>query len=104
MRVLGIVGSMRKNGHTHTLVNRVIDDMKGIDSDVVADVVNVADITVHPCKVVCSAHCSNHPYQCSISDDVVEILSRMVEADALVIGAPLIRASELPEAKSTVPR
>ena len=89
MHVLGIVGSMRKNGHTNALVNRVISDMKRMDPDVHADVVYVADKTVHPCRVVCSAYCSNHPFQCSISDDATEILDWMVKADALVIGAPL---------------
>ena len=89
MHVLGIVGSMRKNGHTNTLVNRVISDMKRMDPDVLADLVYVAGKTIHPCRVVCSAYCSNHPYQCSVSDDATEILDWMVKADALVIGAPL---------------
>lgn len=89
MHVLGIVGSMRKNSHTNTLVNRVISDMKCIDSDVVADVIYVADKTIHPCRVTCSGYCANNPYQCSISDDATEILNWMVKADVLVIGTPL---------------
>jgi multimeric flavodoxin WrbA len=89
MHVLGIVGSMRKNGHTNTLVNQVIGDMKCTNSDVVADVVYVADKTIHPCRVVCSGCCSNHSYQCSLSDDATEILNWMVKADVLIIGAPL---------------
>jgi multimeric flavodoxin WrbA len=89
MHVLGIVGSMRKNRHTNTLVNRVISDMKHIDPDVVADVVYVAEKTIHPCRVVCSAYCSNNAYQCSISDDAIEIFHAMMKADAVVIGAPL---------------
>ena len=89
MQVLGIVGSMRKNGHTHTLVKQVISDMKLADSNVTAEVVHIADKSIHPCRVVCSGYCSNHPYQCSISDDATDILRRMVQADALVIGAPL---------------
>ena len=89
MQILGIVGSMRKHRHTHTLVNQVISDMKLICPDVVADVIHTADRTIHPCRVVCSNYCSNHPYQCTISDDVIDILHRMTEADALIIGAPL---------------
>ncbi len=89
MQVLGIVGSMRKMRHTNTLVNRVISDMRSIDSDVEADVVYIADKTIHPCRVVCSDHCSNNPYQCSITDDATEILHLMMKADVLVIGAPL---------------
>lgn len=89
MQVLGIVGSMRKTRHTNTLVNRVIGEMRSIDSDVRADVVYIADKTIHPCRVVCSDHCSNNPYQCSITDDATEILHWMMKADVLVIGAPL---------------
>jgi len=89
MQVLGIVGSMRKNSHTNTLVNRVISDMKSIDPDVAAGIVHIADQTIHPCRVVCSNYCAKNPYQCSISDDATEILERMVKADGLIIGAPL---------------
>lgn len=89
MQILGIVGSMRKNRHTNTLVNQVISDMKLINSDVVAKYIYITDKTIHPCRVVCSNYCSNNPYQCAISDDVVEILQRMIKADALIIGAPL---------------
>jgi multimeric flavodoxin WrbA len=80
---------MRRNGHTNTLVNRVISDMKLMDSNVIADVVYIVEKTIHPCRVVCSEYCSNNPYQCSISDDVTEILQGMMKADVLVIGAPL---------------
>jgi multimeric flavodoxin WrbA len=89
MHVLGIVGSMRKDRHTNTLVSRVIGDMKRMDPGVVADVVYVAEKTIHPCRVVCSEYCSNNPYQCSLSDDAIEILRAMMKADAVVIGAPL---------------
>ena len=89
MQILGIVGSMRKNRHTNTLVNQVIDSIKRIDPGMVASVIHIADTPIHPCRVVCSTYCSSHPYQCSISDDATAILHQMIEADALIIGAPL---------------
>ena len=89
MQVLGIVGSMRKNRNTNALVNRVVCDMKDIDPDVEAELVYVADLAIDPCRVVCSKYCSSNPYQCSLSDDLAKVLDRMVEADALLIGAPL---------------
>ncbi|MFX0091642.1 MAG: flavodoxin family protein [Candidatus Hodarchaeota archaeon] len=89
MQVLGIVGSMRKKKHTNTLVNQVINDMKLTDSNIVADIIYIADKTIHPCKVVCSNYCSKNSFQCSISDDATEILHLMMKADALIIGAPL---------------
>ncbi len=89
MRILGIVGSMRKDSHTSTLVKQVISDIQSSRPDATAELLYIARQTVHPCRVVCSNYCSNNPYQCSISDDVTEILEQMAKADALIIGAPL---------------
>jgi len=89
MHVLGIVGSMRKNRHTDTLVKHVIREMQAIEPHLDFDIVYIADQTIHPCRVVCSSYCTSHPYECSISDDVNSILDQMIQADALVIGTPL---------------
>lgn len=89
MHILGIVGSMRKRRSTDTLVNHIINDVQHIAPNVTADIVHIADKDVHPCRVVCSEYCSTHPYQCSIADDVPVVLEQMINADALVIGAPM---------------
>jgi multimeric flavodoxin WrbA len=94
MQVLGIVGSMRKDRHTHTLVTQVIDEMGRLDPQVSAQVLQISDQTIQPCRVTCSQYCTRSAYRCAIPDDVIpddvnEILSRMIAADALVIGAPL---------------
>lgn len=89
MHILALHGSMRKTGHTHTLVTRVLDEMRTLDPALEADFVYIADQNIHPCRVVCSAYCSTHPYQCAAPDDADAILARMIQADALVIGAPL---------------
>jgi multimeric flavodoxin WrbA len=80
---------MRTNRYTYTLVERVISDMKSIESGVEAEIINIIDRNINPCRVLCSAHCSGKPYQCSVSDDCAAILQLMVQADAIVIGAPL---------------
>lgn len=89
MQVLGIVGSMRKNRHTNTLVARVLSEVERLDPGAVADVVYLAGRTIHPCRVVCSDYCSGHPYQCCLADDVADMLRRLAQADAVVLGAPL---------------
>ena len=89
MHILGIIGSMRKNRHTHTWVTRVIDELRALAPDLESDVIYIADQDIHPCRVVCSSYCSTHPYQCATPDDATAILDRMIRADALVIGAPL---------------
>jgi len=89
VKVLGIVGSMRKKQNTETLVQRVISEMAGIEPSVMSELVYTPDLECHPCRVVChKANCSAHPFQCSISDDVMQVLERMKEANAIVIGAP----------------
>lgn len=89
MHILGIVGSMRKNRHTHTLVSQVIREMQVLSPGVESDLIYIADQTIHPCRVVCSSYCATHPYQCATPDDATAILERMIRANALVIGAPL---------------
>ena len=89
MHILGIVGSMRKNSHTNTLVNRVVDDLKALEPDTKAEIIHIVDQDIHPCRVVCSKYCSSHAYQCSLADDVPVILRKMAQADVLIIGTPL---------------
>ena len=63
--------------------------MEAIEPSVTSELVYTPDLECHPCRVVChEANCSAHPFQCSISDDVMQVLERMKEADAIVIGAP----------------
>jgi len=89
MKILGIVGSMRKNKNTATVVDQVIKDMNQINPEITGDIIYTVDKTLNPCKVICSSYCSKHAYQCSTSDDVMDILQQMINADALVIGTPL---------------
>ena len=91
MKILGIIGSMRKRHNTETLVQRVIDEMASLqqDQDVISELVYTPDLDCRPCRVVChNANCSKELYRCSIDDDVMCVLKKMVEADAIVIGAP----------------
>ena len=89
MNVLGIVGSMRKGRNTETLVRKVVSRMSAIDGSVSSELVYSSELDCRPCRVVChEAHCSAHPFRCSIDDDVTVVLSRMREADAVLLAAP----------------
>jgi multimeric flavodoxin WrbA len=88
MRVLGIIGSMRANRHTATLVRGVVQAMEGVDPTLEVEIVHAAERTFAPCRVTCSPYCSSHPYRCATTDDVGAVLERMIEADAVIIGAP----------------
>jgi len=89
MKVLGIVGSMRKGRNTETLVRKVISEMAALDPSLEAEIVRTPELTCHPCRVVChEAFCSTQPFHCSIDDDVADVLARMKGADAVILGAP----------------
>ena len=89
MRILGIVGSMRKNRHTNTLVERVIAEIEALNRSASSQILYTADLRIQPCRVACSAYCIKHPYSCSIDDDLPAVLERMSRADVLILGAPL---------------
>ncbi|UCF97903.1 MAG: NAD(P)H-dependent oxidoreductase [Spirochaetaceae bacterium] len=89
MVVLGIVGSMRKNRCTNTLVNEVITALKERNPRATEKIIHTADMGIQPCRVICSSYCIQHPYCCSIDDEMADVLASMTEADALVIGTPL---------------
>jgi multimeric flavodoxin WrbA len=89
MDILGIVGSMRKNRLTYTLVKRLFDEIKVLRPSTTVETLYTADLAIHPCRVTCSAHCVRHPFQCSIDDDLSGVLERMIEADVLILGTPL---------------
>jgi len=88
MKVLGIIGSPRKDGQTSRLIHRVVQELRAMDSSVEAEFVYTADLVVSPCRVLCSEFCSSHPYRCSIDDDVPPVFRRMAEADVVLLGAP----------------
>lgn len=89
MKILAIVGSMRKNGQTNRVVSWVLDEISALVPEVQTDILFAADWAVQPCRVVCSEYCSTHPFRCSIRDDLAGIFERMAAADALLIGTPL---------------
>jgi multimeric flavodoxin WrbA len=89
MKILGIVGSMRKNRTTSTLVKRVISEIEGLNQSADSQILYTADLQIHPCRVVCSSYCIKHPYRCSIEDDLPDVLERMSRADVLILGTPL---------------
>ncbi|MDD5090871.1 MAG: NAD(P)H-dependent oxidoreductase [Candidatus Wallbacteria bacterium] len=89
MHILGICGSMRKDRHTNLLLQRVIDGVSSRIDDCTSEIIQLADLNVGPCRVVCKNYCKTHPYQCCMPDDAMKVLDRIASANALVMGAPL---------------
>lgn len=89
MRVAVIEGSMRKKMNTARLAARVLDAMQAAVPTLDIDILRTAEMSVEPCRVVCSAFCTSNPYQCALADDAMTTLERMRHADAILLATPL---------------
>jgi multimeric flavodoxin WrbA len=88
MKVLGIVGSMRKDGNTDKLVAAVLSGAKEAKSKIRVQAVHLSELEIGPCRG-CYDACAKTPYKCAVKDDFQGLLQKMEEADGLVIGSPL---------------
>jgi multimeric flavodoxin WrbA len=84
MQVLGISGSMRKEGNTSRLVNIILTQCE--DQGLTTEFISLADKKILPC-IGCEKCKKEH--ECSITDDDWEdVASRMLDCEVLVIGSP----------------
>lgn len=88
MRVLGIVGSMRKEGNTGRLVQAVLDGAKEAEPKVRVQAVHLSELEVGPCQG-CYDVCAKTPYKCVVKDSFQGLLQKMEDADGIVVGSPL---------------
>ncbi|HUT03138.1 MAG TPA: flavodoxin family protein [bacterium] len=88
MRILGFVGSMRKDGKTSRLVQAVLDGAKKAGDDVETEVVYLSDLDIGPCHA-CYDVCAKESYKCVIKDDLQMVFGKMKQADAIVLSSAL---------------
>ncbi|MGI6412408.1 MAG: flavodoxin family protein [Syntrophomonadaceae bacterium] len=83
IKLLGIVGSKRKNGNTAAIVQAANEAARkeGIETEVIF----LSDYAIADCNG-CEG-CKN-TYKCVIDDDMQKIYPRLLEADAIIIGSP----------------
>ena len=89
MKVLGIVGSMRKKGSTGRLITTVLESAKKVNPKIETKTLYISDLKIEACRA-CYQKCSKEPYKCVIEeDDFQSILEDMKTSQAIVIGSPL---------------
>ncbi|MDI9436478.1 MAG: flavodoxin family protein [Euryarchaeota archaeon] len=84
VKVMGIVGSPRKDGNTHKLVEAALYTAQSAGATV--ELLTLYDKEMEPCIAcdICRA-----TGECAIYDDVPGVLERMVESDGIIIGSPV---------------
>jgi multimeric flavodoxin WrbA len=84
MKVLGIVGSPRRNGNTEVLVNEVLAGAAEVGAS--TEKVILTDLNISPCNA-CDA--CRKDGNCVQEDDMAELLEKMGKAEVWVLGTPL---------------
>ena len=83
-KILGVMGSPRRNGNTHILLSRILE---GAESEGArGDILLLDDLTVQECN---GCHRCWEGKGCSKDDDMKSIYPRIIESDAIVFGTPV---------------
>ncbi|MEW6751110.1 MAG: flavodoxin family protein [Candidatus Latescibacterota bacterium] len=83
-RILGVVGSPRRGGNTHVLVEHVLQGARQAGAE--TEVLLLADLTVRECD---GCHACWRGKPCSKRDDMAEVYPRIAASDAVVFGTPV---------------
>ncbi len=82
-KILGIVGSPRKNGNTDILVDNVL---LGVDkNNFTTDKIYLCDMNFKGC-IACEGCAKTN--KCIIKDDMEQLYNKIDSADAIVLGSP----------------
>ena len=84
MKVIGIVGSPRKNGNTNTLVQQVLEGV--VETGAETRIFLLNEMKYSGCQA-CD-YCKSHE-KCKLEDDLAEIFEELAEADGVIFGAPI---------------
>ena len=80
-RILGVVGSPRRNGNTHILVSRILEGAK--EAGGIVETIFLNDLKIQECD---GCHACWKGKQCSKNDDMNRIYPKIVESDVIVFG------------------
>lgn len=92
MNVLAIVGSPRTAKATDTLVDKAMEGAKTANPNCIVKKVHLADHDIRFCRncLVCRDRKTDDPLsECTIRDDMDDILQDVLAADALILGSPV---------------
>jgi len=84
-KILGIVGSPRRNGNTHVLVSRILDGARAEGAN--TETIVLQDLNISECDG-CYA-CWKGKHVCGKADDMKDLYPKIMRADAIVLGTPV---------------
>ena len=94
MKIIGFIGSPRKEGNTAWAVNKILEGAKEQGAETGAWY--FSDLDISPCKACLGCVKSD---RCVINDDMQKIYDALKEADALILGSPVYMGQMSAQAK-----
>jgi multimeric flavodoxin WrbA len=100
IRVLAIATSPRRHGNSEQLLDWVLSPMVG-ESDTIVQKIELADADINPCRGCNACEKLN---RCVIRDGMDILHDQIIEADAIILAAPIYCMSICAQAKALVDR
>jgi multimeric flavodoxin WrbA len=95
MKIIGFVGSPRKEGNTAWIVDRILEGAK--EQGVETQSWYFSDLDIKPCQGCLG--CRNGDRGCIINDDMQKLYDAIGDADTLVLGSPVYMGQMSAQAK-----
>jgi multimeric flavodoxin WrbA len=83
-KILGVMGSPRRNGNTHILISRILEGAGA--EGAVGDIIFLDDLAIQECN---GCHACWEGTECSKDDDMNNIYPKIIESDGIVFGTPV---------------
>ena len=99
MKVLGILGSPRRDGNTEILLEETLKGAEKEGAEV--DRIYLTDVAITPCT---ECHGCDQTGQCVILDDMQKIYPKLLESDIIVIASPIFFYGVTAWAKALIDR
>ena len=99
MKVVGFVGSPRKDGNTYALVNQILEGAKEKGAE--TKIINLNKLNIKGCQAC--MYCRTN-YGCAIKDDMQELYEEIKTADAIVLGSPVYMFQVSAQTKAFIDR
>ena len=84
-KILGIMGSPRKQGNTHALVTGILAGAKSCGA-ATTEIVFLGDLNIKECN---GCHVCWTGKECTKADDMWKLYTKVAESDAIIFGTPV---------------
>jgi multimeric flavodoxin WrbA len=102
MKVVAINGSARKGGNTAQLLNMALEEMA--NDGIETELIELAGKQVQGC-IACYKCFEDKNQRCAVDKDVInDVLAKMVDADAILLGSPTYFADVSANMKAIIER